>query len=370
MIYVAVPWVQPTAGTSDYFNSCAGGTQFSIPKNSFGYQFSHSGNGYAGFFAWGKTLFSPPNAREYVQCPLIDSLEENKSYFVEFFVSLSNTPLFSPSNAAVNTVGAYLSDSAVFSINTSGFFDVVYIPQVQSQFNIFLSDTMNWMKIGGIYKAHGGEHFITIGNFNDDQHTDTLNVVNGITPSAAASYYYIDDVSIYKITEPKASSDTSICLGDSLIIGANDTAIACTWFPARDLNDSTLTNPIAKPTQSRWYYVSHQNSFGYLAKDSVFITVMDCRFESELEFPNIFTPNNDGVNDAFVASAKNIDTYNCKIFNRYGLKVAELKEINEAWDGHSESGVALSDGVYYYFATAVGKDEMEYKLKGFVTLLR
>ena len=75
------------------------------------------------------------------------------------------------------------------------------------------------------------------------------------------------------------------------------------------------------------------------------------------------------MNDNFTAIEKNIIHLNCKIYNRWGVFVAELKEVKSAWDGHSISGVELPEGVYYYVASGTGKDEKQYNLHGFVMLL-
>lgn len=91
---------------------------------------------------------------------------------------------------------------------------------------------------------------------------------------------------------------------------------------------------------------------------------------SSLEYPTVFTPNNDGVNDWFLPFKKNIVDLNCKIFNRWGQLVAELTTIDMAWDGHSISGIAQPAGVYYYIAKGTGKDDKLYDLHGCVTLLR
>jgi gliding motility-associated-like protein len=368
-INVATFWYHPTLGTSDYFNSCVSpGSLAWVPLNALGYQYALSGNGYSGIVTY---LTSPiyNSYREYIQSKLIKKLKPEGNYYFEFYINLADIPIVQSDLVAINSFGCYFSDSAFFdSISTN----ITRVPQFQTSSTVLYTDTAGWMKIQGVYKAKGGEEFITIGNFKDDASTQTQVIATStVLPTLAQiSYYYIDDVSIFEIIAPKAINDITICLGDSLIIGANDTAITCTWFPATGLNDSSLTNPTASPNQSTWYYVTHQNSFGYLAKDSILVTVLNCSEESKLEVPNIFSPNNDNQNDLFSVTSKNLTTFNCKIFNRYGLQVAELKEINESWDGRNKSGTALSEGVYYFYISALGKDEKKYELKGFVSLLR
>jgi hypothetical protein len=144
---------------------------------------------------------------------------------------------------SINKIGAYFSNAQLFeSINSN----LLVKPQILSDTSIFYADSVNWMKINGIYIANGGEEYLTIGNFYDNKHTDTLHLVkSNILPIGAIVhfYYYIDDVSLYEITEPHAIADTTICLGDSLLIGANDTAIACNWYPALGINDTSLSQP-------------------------------------------------------------------------------------------------------------------------------
>lgn len=285
------------------------------------------------------------------------------------FVSLADIALPFSCFLSTNKFGIYLTKNSIFD---STFLILHYTPQILSDTTVFYSDTLNWMKISGIFKASGGEQYLTIGNFSDNNHTDTLHVVksNVLPIQSYISYYYIDDVSLYEITEPHVIANTTICLGDSLIIGANDTAITCNWYPSTGINDSTLTNPKASPKQSTWYNVTHYNNFGYLAKDSVHVTVINCSKESSLILPNIITPNNDGINDVFTVKATNLCSFSCQIVNRWGVLVAELYEPNQSWNGTAKSGAELPDGIYYYHVSAKGNDDKEYNMKGFITLVK
>ncbi len=88
-----------------------------------------------------------------------------------------------------------------------------------------------------------------------------------------------------------------------------------------------------------------------------------------LLIPNVFTPNNDGLNDVFKITIPNSVTFNCKIYNRWGVLVNELATINEAWDGNTTGGLQCTEGVYYWtaeYSDAGGKKAR----KGFIQLLR
>jgi len=69
------------------------------------------------------------------------------------------------------------------------------------------------------------------------------------------------------------------------------------------------------------------------------------------EMPNIFTPNEDGVNDFFteMPGARYVESLSYYIHNRWGALVyLEENAQNVQWDGTNTNGRLLSDGVYYY----------------------
>lgn len=65
---------------------------------------------------------------------------------------------------------------------------------------------------------------------------------------------------------------------------------------------------------------------------------------------NIFTPNGDGNNDLFTFEFKSasISKLECVIVNRWGVKVGEINDINDGWDGKDQNGDLCKDGVYFY----------------------
>ena len=74
--------------------------------------------------------------------------------------------------------------------------------------------------------------------------------------------------------------------------------------------------------------------------------------------PNVFTPNGDGKNDFFhIKATPNycFDTFNMKIFNRWGELMYESNDFLFQWDGKNKSGNKLPEGVYYYILNATFK---------------
>ena len=94
-------------------------------------------------------------------------------------------------------------------------------------------------------------------------------------------------------------------------------------------------------------------------------------YESVLEVPNIFTPNNDGYNDEFRVKTRELTSYKCTIYNRWGQKVFETEDVEENWNGkRMNEGGDLSAGSYYYIITGTGKKGQEFQFKGSIQLLR
>jgi gliding motility-associated-like protein len=92
--------------------------------------------------------------------------------------------------------------------------------------------------------------------------------------------------------------------------------------------------------------------------------------KSCLVVPNVFSPNGDQTNDLFAITGKNISTYSCEIFDRWGIKLFESSQLALSWDGRTNSGMPATPGVYYYLIKASGSDGVHYDEKGFLTLIR
>lgn len=263
-------WLNPTASTPDFYHSCS--LNSGVPTNPFGYQYAHSGNAYAGIVC----KESAKNSREYIQIGLIDKLLADKSMY------------------RINKIDVLFTNSSFFE-NT--FFTISQIPQIRVYSNSFYSDTLNWMEIKAVYTAIGDEQFITIGNFDDDDHTG-IDSINGNFASLA--YYYIDDVSV------------TLC----------DTC--------KDV-DTTKSN--------------------------------------NLFVPDAFSPNGDGVNDKLFVRGNNIKELYFAVYDRWGEKVFESTDKNNAWDG-TYKGNTLNGAVFVYYCFGKYNDGAEFKQKGDVTLIR
>jgi gliding motility-associated-like protein len=83
-----------------------------------------------------------------------------------------------------------------------------------------------------------------------------------------------------------------------------------------------------------------------------------------LHIPNVFTPNADGLNDAFEIYYSGSKTYQLYIYNRWGEEVFESKDKTKHWNGKINASNA-SEGTYFYLLYIGGEPN-----KGFLTLFR
>lgn len=143
-----------------------------------------------------------------------------------------------------------------------------------------------------------------------------------------------------------AGLDQQIIAGGSTELGGSPTAPAGVeffWTPALGLNDSTISNPIASPTESGKYNLVVVSSNGCVAIDSCIITVVP-----RIVYSTGFTPNGDGVNDTWIIDF--IDQYPnsvVEIYNRWGQKLFENKGYTTPFDGRY-NGNDLPIGSYYF----------------------
>jgi gliding motility-associated-like protein len=87
--------------------------------------------------------------------------------------------------------------------------------------------------------------------------------------------------------------------------------------------------------------------------------------EPQLILPNVFTPNDDGVNDFWEINYTGSETLYIKIFDRWGRLVYQSNSRDPAWNGKDTTGAIAPEGQYTYRIT-IGKKQYS----GTFTLLR
>lgn len=153
----------------------------------------------------------------------------------------------------------------------------------------------------------------------------------------------------------------------------NNTSLNSNTYQWNFGDGTTSTNP--DPThiyteEGEYTVMLIANNMNGCSADTVYYTVII--FDgSSIIVPNVFTPNGDNINELFEITTKGIKELNCIIFDRWGLKTAEISGANNpAWDGRTSSGNSASEGTYYYIINATGIDDKAHELHGNLLLIK
>ena len=262
-------WFRGTFNSSvDFFNNCATTTIVSVPQNGAGEQFAQHGNNYVGFGVFCQSV----ECREYAEIGLKQTLQKNKNYCVNFYVSLAEY-----SKYAIANIGAYFTKDSL-----KNFYPIVpplnlfLNPHIESFSLTPIFDTINWIKIQGSYLANGDENFITIGNFRNNVNTN-VQQIKPLNPAEAynISYYYLDNISVVEIKPAKAASHDTIlvCPNTTFTLGTDSAWDATySWQPPIGLSCTNCPNPVITATNNIKYYLSKEQCSS-ITKDSVVIKI-------------------------------------------------------------------------------------------------
>lgn len=182
-----------------------------------------------------------------------------------------------------------------------------------------------------------------------------------------------------------AGEDTSVeFLGDDIQLDASfmaDGDVTLSWDPSSlvDCGNETTNclDPIVTPPGSSTFVISLLDENGCVTRDSVNIEVENTR---PIYAPNIFSPNEDGVNDVFYLIGNTLSVLEIRefvIFDRWGNKIYSIKnispnDIGAGWDGRYNGGASRA-GVYAWTARVIYLDTQTEEgelVSGDVTLVR
>lgn len=173
------------------------------------------------------------------------------------------------------------------------------------------------------------------------------------------------NITVFAYPAVNVGSDTSMCPNANPIqltevVNAGNAAAKWLW----NTGDTTASILVTQPG----VYYTTVTLNGCSSADSIWVK-NDCY----LSIPNVFTPNNDGVNDYFFPRQElsaGATSFTMNVFNRWGQLIFETQNINgRGWDGKF-NGQNQPEGVYIYTIDVSFKDGETEHYKGNVTLLR
>ena len=141
-------------------------------------------------------------------------------------------------------------------------------------------------------------------------------------------------------------SPLTVLPGEPVALSAvfnNTLTYVFSWTPAGTVEDPSQPSTTARPLSDTDYILTGEVLGQCLARDTVKVKV-----SGGVNFPNVFSPNNDGVNDRWeLPGLSSFSTCILTIFDKSGMRVFEMKGYDNKWDGNW-NGKPLPEGTYYY----------------------
>jgi len=334
---------------------------YGAPENPWSYTMPYDGIAQSAFCPFEVAPFE--GLRDYLEVRLKNPLTSGTQYCVSFYISLSDSNYI-----AIDQVGACFTLDSLIHFSLSG--PPCYLlltPQIEGLPGYFYNKRNQWQCVSGKFIAQGGEQFLTIGNFKNDASTDYLWVpeTSSYEPS---SIYFIDMVSVIvcdsNIIQAQAGKDTTICKGDSIMLGPVDTlqGYEFFWLPGTGLSDSCIKNPMASPLQTTTYLMCQTYFSSDTTTDTVTVTVKICdesvdekNYEKNIiVYPNPFT------DITTLSFSEPLLKASLIIYDIFGKEVKRLENLNGNEIRLSRNG--MSKGMYFFRAIEgnidVGKGKM------------
>lgn len=188
-------WFRPfSSGTPNYFNSCYNDNapSIGIPSNIFGFEDAFNGDGYVGL-----GLYEPESSnglanevQEFLSNEFSEPLIAGMEYRLSFWLSLSDS-----SSYKTNRLSAYFTEELYEVEYLDETFEAIFVPDYQLEIlGLHEVSKDGWYYFEGTYVALGGERFITIGEFENNDNIDAIYL--GEFQSAEYAYYYMDGVQL------------------------------------------------------------------------------------------------------------------------------------------------------------------------------
>ncbi|MBQ2350873.1 MAG: OmpA family protein [Bacteroidales bacterium] len=229
-------WINPNNGTPDLMHSCSA-LRAGVPENFAGYMYPYDGGAYAGIIL--REMFDDSLrvykgvSREYLQTKLTEPLKKNTLYCVKFYYVNAKKSMYS-----VDALGITLTVEQIKAKNADR---ILQRPQITNRPGHIMDNMDEWTEFCGYYRARGGEHYLTIGNFWDNSTTQYVTNKNEYSDSAFFyAYYLIDNVSVFEIE----SEFECGCLNDLAWSSdwKSDTFDPSTGYNTRKINDNDIAN--------------------------------------------------------------------------------------------------------------------------------
>lgn len=305
------PWTT-YYGLPQYFEPICGNAGSAATTNN---SQAFDGQGFLAIEVYGQTgaIYN----RDYIHGKLTEPLEAGKFYRASFYVKPVNFP--GTGSYGIDNIGMLFSDTIIDTMPTN------QVLELEPAFKATdpIVNTSYWTPICGVYRAKGGEEYITIGNFSLDQETAIAPLDGSVNPTLG--YYLVDFVEVVENDFPHLPQDTILCLQERIDIDIREIDFTYVWQDGSTGGTYLITQP------GTYYVDIHSPACSY--SDTIIVESAEC-FDCKVFVPTAFTPNGDGVNDEFRLQANcELINYRLQIFDRWGKRHFESVDIDVSWNG-------------------------------------
>lgn len=166
--------------------------------------------------------------------------------------------------------------------------------------------------------------------------------------------------------------DEANCTGDDYVNDTPPQANLTLGCPPQPVKECPASNPQNKMFQNFLDYTDDEcmNLFTHHQVDRMLVVLENSPrraslllplspVQPEVQFPKIFSPNGDGVNDFWLwTNTLGYDGCKLTVFNRFGKAVYQATSYDNTWDGRTNSGQPLEEEAYYYVISCDNQSEI------------
>ena len=150
--------------------------------------------------------------------------------------------------------------------------------------------------------------------------------------------------------------DTTLCSGSTYVINCATSEYNLSYLWTDGSTGSYMT--VTQPGQYSVTVSNQCNSF----TDLVNIGEKVC----DIEAPNVMVLNSTTGNNLFTVQYSGLKSFDCTIVNRWGNVIKQYNNPSTPWDGKTNDGKFVEEGVYFYIIKAILDSGEELEKQGFV----
>ena len=287
----------------------------------------------------------------------------DSSFYGNVSWGLTNLDLDS-SNANYLAQGTYtvtVSDSLLYCTMDTTFTIVSSVqPEIISDTlacNFYFDVTNTISTSGGVWSSLDTNiHFIPAANVMNPTVHSTLPGTYTITFTDNSCGISLDVDIFFQNWAWTEAADTNLCSGSTYLL-------TCATFPQNlsYLWTDGSTGSFMTVTQPGQYSVTVSNQCNSYT-ENITIGEKVC----DIEAPNVMVLNSTTGNNLFTVQYSGVKSFECTIVNRWGNVIKKYNNPSIPWDGKTENGKFVEEGVYFYIIKAVLDSGEEVEKQGFV----